>query len=351
MGVAVNSAAQPARWELYRILAEPVRLRLLALCGEEELTIGELAELLGDPQPKVSRHLKLLRESGLVAVRRQGTRTLVRLAGTVTADPVISDALSAGYRLVEADGSLKGVPKVLMERDRAVRAFFEQGEASSSDSAGDDMPAYLTLLAPLLPARDLAVDVGTGTGALLEVLAPVFTNVIAVDRSRARLHRAEERTQARGYANVTFHCCDYVSETLQAAVGDLGGADAVFASRLLHHASRPKDALRSLAALCRPGGTLLLMDYGTHHDERLREEQADLWLGFEASELAEYASKGGLEVQEVLPIPRHLRGSGPDCHLPWQLLVATRPKQTRSPQHDGDAAPAAFPSEPDDLKH
>src|SRR6516162_5398655 len=93
------------RWELYRILSEPVRLRLLALAADEELAIGELAELLGESQPNVSRHTAPLRQAGLLAVRKQGTRTLVRLADGAHADAVVADALGSGRALCDEDGS------------------------------------------------------------------------------------------------------------------------------------------------------------------------------------------------------------------------------------------------------
>ncbi|MDB4947293.1 MAG: Transcriptional regulator, ArsR family / Methyltransferase fusion, partial [Labilithrix sp.] len=93
--------APHTRWELYRVLAEPVRLRLLALAAEDELAIGELAGLLGESQPNVSRHLTPLKQAGLVLVRREGTRALVRIAEAAAADPVVADALASGRALCE----------------------------------------------------------------------------------------------------------------------------------------------------------------------------------------------------------------------------------------------------------
>ncbi|MGB5312059.1 MAG: metalloregulator ArsR/SmtB family transcription factor, partial [Polyangiales bacterium] len=88
----VGAAAESPRWELYRLLGEPRRLRLLGLTSEDELSIGELAELTREAQPNVSKHLKLLREAGLVAVRRQGTRAFARLSPELNGDPVLADA-------------------------------------------------------------------------------------------------------------------------------------------------------------------------------------------------------------------------------------------------------------------
>ncbi|MDH5491795.1 MAG: metalloregulator ArsR/SmtB family transcription factor, partial [Myxococcales bacterium] len=104
------------RWELYRLLGEPLRLRLLALAHEEELAIGELAELLREPQPKISKHVKPLRQAGLLGERKQGARVLVRLAEAILADAVVADAVASGRTLCEADGSLARVATVLAHR-------------------------------------------------------------------------------------------------------------------------------------------------------------------------------------------------------------------------------------------
>src|SRR3954454_14749962 len=113
-----------SRWELYRLLAETVRLRLLALAAEEELTIGELAELLREGQPNVSRHVAPLKKAGLVSVRKHGTRVLVRLSDGAERDAVVADGLGAGRDLCEDDGSLARVSEILAQRDATVREFF-----------------------------------------------------------------------------------------------------------------------------------------------------------------------------------------------------------------------------------
>jgi DNA-binding transcriptional ArsR family regulator/protein-L-isoaspartate O-methyltransferase len=320
----------PARWELYRLLAEPVRLRLLALAAVEELAIGELAELLQEGQPNVSRHVAPLKKAGLLAVRRHGTRVLVHLAAGVERDPVVADGVTAGSALCEVDGSLARVAEVVAQRDASAREFFgSPREPEEQDASGlpRELPAYLTALAPLIPERALAVDAGTGSGFLLEVLAPLFDQVIAVDREALQLERARQRARLRGYANVQLVCDDYHGPTLAHAVRELGGADVVFASRVLHHAPKPSLAMDGLAGLLRPGGALVVLDYETHEDETLRDEQADLWLGFGAEELEGLARRAGLDEVSVRRIPRERCGSGPDSTVFWQCLVARRAKR------------------------
>lgn len=320
---ATAHGSSSRRWELYRLLSEPFRLRLLALASVEELAIGELAELLAESQPNVSRQAKALREAGLLTMRKQGRWAFLRLTDGVAGDPVVGDALDAGRALAEGDGSLGRIEAVVASRDAAAREFFAR--ADGIDGAPDlpvELPAYLSALAPLVSPRRLAVDAGTGDGSLLDVLAPIFERVVAIDRADPQLERARRRVRARGWDHVELLAGELDDARLRERVRDLGGADAVFASRLLHHTPKPADALRSLAAFARGGGALVIIDYVTHEDERLREQQADLWLGFEEVELRHLAARAGLVDVEVARIPSARCGDGPDGHLDWQVLVA-----------------------------
>jgi ArsR family transcriptional regulator len=310
------------RWELYRVLSEPIRLRLLALAAEEELAVGELAELLGESQPNVSRHAAALKQAGLLVVRRQGTRALMQLAADAARDPVVSDALASGRVLCEADGSRARVPEVVRARDVAAREFFARPGESSVARPAPELGAYIRMLSPILPDTRLAVDAGTGDGGLLDVLSPAYDHVIGVDRSEAQLARARERVALRQFENVSFTLGELDGPEVREAVGV--GADAVFAARLLHHAPKPARVVAQLANLCRPGGSVVVLDYAHHDDEAMRD-QADLWLGFHPAELEVFATSAGLAGARVTSVPGMLTGKGPDAHLRWQLLVATKP--------------------------
>jgi DNA-binding transcriptional ArsR family regulator/protein-L-isoaspartate O-methyltransferase len=324
-----SPAKATTRWELYRLLGEPVRLRLLALAAEEELAIGELAELLREGQPNVSRHVAPLKKAGLLLVRKHGTRVLARLSETAERDAVVQDGVHAGRRLCEADGSMARVAEVLAQRDEGAREFF--GEPRSVDPSGlpSELPAYLTALAPALARRRLAVDAGTGGGMVLDVLAPLFEQVIAIDREAVQLEVAAQRLASRGYANVALLGEAYDSAAVRERVQQEGGADVVFASRVLHHAPRPQAALDALGQLLQPEGALVVLDYAPHDDESMREREADLWLGFSSDELSKFARRAGLSDVSVRPIPRARCGSGPDSHLAWHCLVARRAQPSR----------------------
>ena len=312
------------RWQLYRLLSDPTRLRLLGLAAEEELSVGELAELLDEPQPNVSRHAAPLRQAGLLADRRQGTRTLVRLSDGVDRDPVVADAVAEGRKLCATDGSLERVAEVVARRDAKARELFAR-PANGDVALSPELPNYLFALGALIDSRELAVDAGTGDGVLLDLLAPVFRRVVAIDRSEARLALARERVAAHGYENVELIEDQIDGERVIAAVGK--GADLVLATRVLHHAPRPKAALAELAQLARPGGKLLVIDYARHDDEKFQEQQADVWMGFSPAELSSYARAAGLSDVCISEIPQSFVRTGPDAHLSWLCLVGTRKKE------------------------
>jgi len=314
-----------SRWELYRLLADPVRPKLLALAAAEELGVGELSDLLREGQPKISRHAAALRDAGLLAARKQGTWTLLRLAPSAAADPVVADAVRAGTAACEADGTLRRISDIIAARDAATREFFARGGRPVRSGPPLELGAYLAAIAPLLPHHALAVDVGTGDGSLLEVLSPLFDKVIGIDRSEAQLALAEERIRRRELGNVELLPGEFDSPEVKREIEKRGGADVVFASRVLHHAPKPEKAMAALRDLAREnGGAVCVIDYEAHEDAALCEQEADLWQGFEPQTLLDLAHSAGLEKLRIRRLPRGWQGDGPDRHLVWQLLVGRR---------------------------
>lgn len=301
-----------------------MRLRVLALAGAEELSVGELGELLEESQPNVSRHVAALRQSGLLTGRRAGTRLFVRLARASADDAVVADALQTGRRMCQSDGSLARLSSVVRARDQRTRAFFSRS-TTALDAARlpDELLGYLFAMAEAFEPRQLAVDAGTGNGAWLDVLAPLFVRVVALDRSEAQLTQARRRVEARGYGNVTLVCSEI--EDPQARRATRPGADLVTCSRVLHHSALPGETLRALASFARPGGLLLVVDYLPHQDDVLESQQADVWLGFDSNELLGFAQDAGLVNASTRRIPPGWLGTGPDHHLAWQVLSARCP--------------------------
>ncbi len=321
-----TAANRSERWELYRLLSEPVRLRLLALAAEDELAVSELAELLDESQPNISRHAATLRQAGLLSDRKQGTWTLLKLEADSARDAVVSDALATGRSLCERDGSLARVAVIVKARDRGTREFFARSRAHNSATASalsSEWGAYVFALASLLARRGLAIDAGTGDGAALDALAPAFDRVIAIDRSEAQLGACRERLAQRGHSNVELVCAE-IDADLYDRIDAREGADLVLAARVLHHAPKPAEAVRSLASLVREGGALVVLDYAHHEDEALRTQQADLWLGFEEAELRSFIEGAGLQWRGAREIPSQYRGGGPDRSVRWMVAVASR---------------------------
>jgi DNA-binding transcriptional ArsR family regulator len=289
-------AKQPSnRADLFRLLGDEERLRLLALCAAEELTVGELATLLGESQPQVTRKSQPLRDAGLLHARRDGTRTLLR--SEPSDDPVVQAGLQAGHALCLDDGSLARIPALVSQREEPSRQFFSQPAAPPSGHPTGPPPwvAFLPMLAPLLAGHALAVDVGAGEGTLLPLLSPIFDRVIAVDRSAARLARCAERVALLRLPNVRLREGTIDDATLIQEIARAGGADWVVLSRVLHHAARPQDLVAGAARLLRPGGYVTLVDHVPHEDERLRD-LGHVWLGFEPARLRTFLETAGLTV-------------------------------------------------------
>ena len=316
----------PARVELFRLFSETGRLQLLALCAEEELAVGELSVLLKDSQPQISRKVAGLRQAGLLEARRDGTRTWLKTSAVALNDALIADAVGEGRRLCLKNGSLARLPRLIAAREEQGVAVFEAEPVRTSVPPSPEHLAHLAALGPLLPGHALAVDVGTGDGLLLDVLAPLYERVIAVDRSRAQLARVAERVAARGFHHVSLYPGSYDDTALLERVDAAGGADLVFAGRTLHHASRPGAAVQSFARLMKKGGHLVVLDYLPHEQDAMRAEQGDVWLGFPPEELRAHFSSAGLQLVGEVPIPDVFHPAGPDADLAWHAWVGLKPK-------------------------
>ncbi|MBS1119849.1 MAG: Transcriptional regulator, ArsR family / protein [Deltaproteobacteria bacterium] len=294
------------RAELFRLLGDEDRLRLLALCAEDELTVGELASLLGESQPQVTKKSQPLREVGLLSARRDGTRTLLRshvdLPGR---DAVVIDAaVEEGRMLCSQDGSLARVASIIAQREELSRRFFDDpthGARPILPADPGELLVWLPIVAPLLPGRALAVDVGTGEGTLLPILSALYDRVIAIDRSASRLARCSAQLSAWGLPNVRLREGDVEDAGLAEDLGQRGGADLVVMARVLHHAARPQEAIAAASRLLRPGGHLVVVDYLPHDDETLRE-QGDVWLGFEPTKLRGWLDASSLDVKVAQPM-------------------------------------------------
>jgi SAM-dependent methyltransferase len=308
------------RAELFRLLGDSDRLRVLALCSLDELSVGELADLLKDSAPQLTRKTQPLRDAGLLLARKDGTRVLLKTAAVD--DVVIVAALEEGRALCAADGTSARVPRVLLAREDVSRRYFESPTATPpTASPSTSALSFLPLLASLLPQRRLLVDVGAGDGMLLPLFAPLFDRVVAIDRSAVRLSQCADVVAAHGIANVRLVAGAADDAHVVEEVFRAGRADVVVVVRTLHHAARPQDLLESCARLLADNGTLLVLDYAAHDDETMRDH-GDVWLGFSPEKLLTFAREVGLVQGRVHAMPA-VPGM-PDGHLHWNVLSARR---------------------------
>ena len=281
----------PAPLDIFRALADEVRLRILGALHSAELSVAELVEVLHLPQSTVSRHLKPLREAGLTETRREGTSVYYR-RGALLAEPDLAVLLDKRLReLPSAARDGAAVRRVLDQRRKRSHEFFEKvaGKYGGLTQPGGGWEALASGLAAGFSGQEVA-DLGSGEGDLALLLARFAKSVTAVDQSKAMLRQVRERAREAG-----------VGARVRVAEGDFedlpfesGSVDAVFLSQALHHAARPPHAVAEAARILRPGGRLVVLDLVRHEQEWVREQWADQWLGFEAGEVKQWIEKAGL---------------------------------------------------------
>lgn len=299
--------SQPAAEELQKVfktLADPTRLRILRLLEQEELIVGELMDILGMAQSRVSRHLAILREAGLLTDRRDGTFVAYRLV--LPDDGPWRDAW-----LLARDG-LAGDPTAerddtLLRQALAARRAREATGRSFFDEVGPEWDALRTVfgddllraraMAALVPDRLRVADIGTGTGVLALELAALGLDVVGIDRSGGMLDAAREKwraVEARAPGSVTFRDGDAHALPL-----DDASVDAAFAHMVLHSLEHPERAVAEMARVVRPGGRVILVDFLLHEHRWMQQELGLVWLGFSIDTLSEWVRDAGLESLHV----------------------------------------------------
>jgi ArsR family transcriptional regulator len=287
--------------EALRAAAEPTRARILAICAAGEWTVSELTQVLGQSQPRVSRHLKVLAEAGLLERFREGAWVFYRLAerdGRLAARLVELLPDSPEFAL-----DRRRLEQVRAERQRRAQAYFDRQalgwervrELTVADDEVDE--ALLELIGADAPATLL--DIGTGTAHVLRTLAPRIGYGLGIDLSFDMLSVARANLEAAAVAN----CQVRHGDMYQLPVPDGGFACAVL-HQVLHFAELPAAAIREAARALAPGGRLLVVDLAPHQEETLRQEFRHRRLGFADTEIQGWFEQAGLEAGAV----HHLAG-------------------------------------------
>jgi ubiquinone/menaquinone biosynthesis C-methylase UbiE/DNA-binding transcriptional ArsR family regulator len=275
---------------------ETTRLRLLALLAEAEITVSELVAILGQSQPRVSRHLKLLVEAGLVERHREGAWAFFNIAPGGAAAALahqILNRLNSGDPVLVAD-------RLRLAEMRQARA--QQAASYFAEQAADwdrirslhvpeaDVEAAIGEIVGDSPLRAV-LDVGTGTGRMLQLLSPHAERVVGVDLSPAMLAVARAGVERASLRNVQLRQGDIYALPVERDAYDL-----VLVHQVLHYLDDPLRALKEAARAMRPGGRLVVVDFAPHALEFLRENHAHRRLGFERAEIEEILLELGLDI-------------------------------------------------------
>jgi ArsR family transcriptional regulator len=283
--------------DLLKALADPCRLRLTAVLLRGEFTVQELTHMFGMGQSRISRHLKILTEAGVLTVKRQGTWSYYRVGEGNPFFNAIRPAFELALEsLPERSQDLNAVAAVLEERRQRSREFFDRHARQWDDLARTllPVPAYRERLVALVPADTAVLEVGVGTGGLLPELAVRASLVIGVDHSPAMLDEARRRLAEVGISGIELR----LGEMTHLPLSD-EGVECAVANMVLHHAADPVAVLREVWRVLKPGGTVVLADLVRHEQEWVREQLADQWLGFEEDELRGWLTAAGFESIEV----------------------------------------------------
>ncbi len=300
--------AEPLK--IYKALADETRLRLMRLLSRGPLNVNEVIGIMQMGQSRVSRHLKILAEAGLVTSRREGT--WIYYEEIPNGDGLVSDTLanlSAHEKeLCSYSEDVQRLEASIESRRERTRAYFDSLRDPSAflqhPSLNGDY--YREVAVSLLPRDcETVLDMGTGSGLLLPHLLERSESVIAVDSSTTMLDLAK-RAAGRQSERCDFRLGDL--EHLPVADGEV---QSVMACMVLHHISRPADVLAEAYRTLTPGGHVVIVDLNQHQDESLRERLADLWLGFQPSQVKRWLKEADFEVVEwktIVPKPEHILG-------------------------------------------
>ena len=303
-GSAPNGPQRLPVAELFQALADPSRLRIVALLRSMELSVGELAQVLCQSQPRVSRHVKILADSGLIDRHKEGSWVFLALTGgerTAALVGLFDQCLDDQSRaLLDADA----VRLAAVRADRAeaaARYFAVHAEAwDSIRSLHVAESAVEQAIGRAMADRPLGtlVDIGTGTGRMIELLGPAAAQALGVDRSSEMLRLARVKLDKAGIADASLRQADMYALPLGA-----GSADSVIIHQVLHYAQAPAAAIAEAARVLRPGGRLLVVDFAAHEREDLRSTDAHLRLGFSDEAIAGWFAAAGLEPDLVEHLP------------------------------------------------
>lgn len=313
---------------LLRALAEPSRLRLLALCTVGEHTVSDMVKVLGQSQPRVSRHLKLLCDAGIVERLPEGNFVFYRrtITDNALAEEIINATLAG---LTDKDPTFRTDRRLLedlrKERAKVAKLYFRQNAVNWNQlrSLHTNESKVETALIKMLPKRknlDL-VDIGTGTGRILEVLSPYVTKGLGIDQSREMLSVARAHLNQLKVSNLHVRHGDMYRLPLSNSLVDL-----ITLHQVLHYAEDPISVFHESARILKPGGVMIVVDFEPHDIQELRDLHAHRRLGFGLADIKKWGTAAGLTMREKRRLP-----GNPLTVALWSLRKNTR-VQRKAPE-------------------
>jgi SAM-dependent methyltransferase len=294
-----------------RALADPTRLRIMRLLAAMELAVGELAQVLGQSQPRVSRHVRILCDAGLAERNKEGSWVFLRSAiGEGRAPPLGAAAARLLTVAEEGDAAFaarcaedrRHLAAIRAAREDAAEGYFARHAAEWDQLRSlhsPDGPIETALIAALGPdSLGALLDVGTGTGRIAELLSPHAARVAGLDKSPEMLRLARSRLQHLPAQSLELVQGDFAALPFAAAT-----FDTVVFHQVLHYAPEPAPAIAEAARVCRAGGTIAVVDFAAHDREELRERHAHARLGFTDEAMLALLTDAGFAAAPPLALP------------------------------------------------
>jgi ArsR family transcriptional regulator len=304
--------------DILKAAAESSRLRILLLLSRGDLTVSDLTEVLGQSQPRVSRHLKLLLDARLISRYQEGSWAYFRLADEGVAQETVQGIVARLDPLdapVERD--LERLAAVKEKRQEKALGYFSANAASWDEIRSLHVPdaAVEAAMKRVIGERPFQamLDLGTGTGRLLEIFAPLYRRGVGIDQSREMLAVARANLDRAGITNAQVRQGDIYAPPVER-----DGFDLVTIHQVLHFLEEPGRAIQEAARLLRPSGRLMIVDFAPHQIEFLREEHAHVRLGFSDRQIGDWLADADLEFKETIDF----QPSGERPHLTVKLWLA-----------------------------